>query len=348
MEVAVGTEGSLVVPVREASQVSDARRKALALALALGLADETKANLALVLSEAASNLVKHAREGVCLLRGLARPDGASAERGIELLFLDRGPGMGNVAACMADGFSTAGSMGTGFGAMRRLATRFDVHSIPGLGTALVLELWDPPPRAVAPAEERRRLVLGAVSAAKPGEWACGDGWAFAGRNLQGVLLVVDGLGHGEAAAQVSQRAIARFLRARESDPARVLAELDEELHGTRGAAAAVLTIDAQRGLVRHCGVGNTAGGLFHADGVQRLVSPGGTLGLGVRRAQVFEYRWTKATTLVLHTDGLSTRWELERYPGLARRHPSLLAGVLYRDFARGNDDATVVVAREGA
>ena len=52
--------------------------------------------------------------------------------------------------------------------------------------------------------------------------------------------------------------------------------------------------------------------------------------------------------VVLHSDGLSSRWNLGTYPGLARRHPMLVAGVLYRDFGRRTDDAAVVVVREAA
>jgi hypothetical protein len=50
--------------------------------------------------------------------------------------------------------------------------------------------------------------------------------------------------------------------------------------------------------------------------------------------------------LVLHSDGLGTRWNLNAYPGLSAHHPSLIAGVLYRDFKRGTDDVTVLVAKE--
>ena len=348
LEIAAALEVTLHVPVREASQVSDARRKALALAQSIGLTPEAQDNMALVVSEAGSNLVKHAQEGVCLLRALAQPGpNGAARRGIELLFLDRGPGMANVGACMVDGYSTAGSLGTGFGAMRRLASTFDVYSLPGLGTALLLELWDEERSPDSLAEARHGFRFGAVSVAKGGEPVCGDGWALSRRNQQAALLIVDGLGHGDAAAQASQQAITEFLRAPQREPGRALAELDGVLRGTRGAAAAVVTIDARRGVVSYCGGGNTGGAILHSDGVQRLVSHPGTLGLGLRRTQPFEYRWTPSSTLMLHTDGLSTRWDLAPYVGIAARHPSLLAGVLYRDFARNSDDATVLVLREG-
>jgi hypothetical protein len=48
----------------------------------------------------------------------------------------------------------------------------------------------------------------------------------------------------------------------------------------------------------------------------------------------------------MHSDGLGMQWRIERYPGLINKHPSLIAGILYRDFQRGRDDVIVLVARE--
>ena len=47
----------------------------------------------------------------------------------------------------------------------------------------------------------------------------------------------------------------------------------------------------------------------------------------------------------MHSDGISARWSLDDYPGLVRRHPGVVAGLLYRDFQRESDDATVIVVR---
>jgi hypothetical protein len=62
--------------------------------------------------------------------------------------------------------------------------------------------------------------------------------------------------------------------------------------------------------------------------------------------QTFTYPWPAGALLVLASDGISTHWSLDAYPGLRHRDPVLVASVLYRDFVRGRDDATVVVARE--
>jgi hypothetical protein len=77
-----------------------------------------------------------------------------------------------------------------------------------------------------------------------------------------------------------------------------------------------------------------------------MVSYNGTVGHEVRKIQEFTYQWPQQGLLVMHSDGLKTQWRLDRYPGLMHKHPSLIAGVLYRDFNRGRDDVTVLVARE--
>jgi hypothetical protein len=66
----------------------------------------------------------------------------------------------------------------------------------------------------------------------------------------------------------------------------------------------------------------------------------------MRRVQEFSYPWEPDATLVVHSDGLSTRWRPESYPGLQRHDPAVMAGVLFRDFARARDDASVIVVRE--
>ena len=79
-----------------------------------------------------------------------------------------------------------------------------------------------------------------------------------------------------------------------------------------------------------------------------MVSHNGTVGHVTRKVQEFVYPWLPGALVIMHSDGLGTQWSLERYPGLALRDPALIAGVLYRDFQRGRDDVTVLVAREAA
>jgi Stage II sporulation protein E (SpoIIE) len=111
---------------------------------------------------------------------------------------------------------------------------------------------------------------------------------------------------------------------------------------------AVAHIDAARKMVRFSGLGNITAAIHREDSVRHLVSHHGTAGHGTRRIEEYTYPWDDQSVLVMHSDGITARHDLAAYPGLLQRHPGLVAGVLYRDFARGRDDATVVVARRNA
>ena len=324
--------------VEESSQVGAARRAALELAVAAGLDEAARSNLAVVVTEAAGNLVKHARGGCVLLRALEPQH--DARRGVEMLCFDRGPGIANVAASLRDGYSTAGTMGGGLGAIQRMADEFDLHSAPGHGTALMA-------RFLAPRSGQNgadALEVGAVSVPRRGEEVCGDGWAVDLAVERTTLLVVDGLGHGIGAAEASRAAVRSFRAVSGRDVERQIGELDLALRHTRGAAAAVARVEPG-GAVRYCGAGNTSGSVYGPDSHVHMVSQPGTLGHVAPRPRAFDYRVGRGALIVMHTDGISARWSLDAYPGLAQRHPSLIAAVLYRDFARESDDATVLVAR---
>lgn len=326
---------STAIVVTESSQAGQARRMASALAARLGFSEEAQGKVAIVVSEGAKNLVAHAREGLILLRPLHE----GPHVGVEMLALDKGPGMADVDRCLRDGFSTAGTSGAGLGAMRRMASLFDIHSVPGVGTAVVAQLWaDKPPPASG-------VEVGAVCVPMTGEEVCGDSWAMDRKNGRVLFLVADGLGHGPEAARASRAAVVSFLEQGHHELVELLRGAHQELRSTRGAAVSFAALDGA--WLHYAGVGNIAAAVVSPAGViQRLVSMNGTLGHQASRMQQFSYPWSPGSTLVMCSDGLGTQWRLDGYPGLLSRHPSLVAGVLYRDFARGRDDATVLAARE--
>lgn len=321
------------IVVQESSQVGGVRRTASDLAIELGFDTEGAARVGLVATEMATNLVKHARDGVMVIQSAV-----DAPTWIELLALDRGPGIASIGQAMQDGVSTAGSSGTGLGAIRRLATRFDVYSS-STGTAVYAAL------APQTTPSRRGFDIGAVCVPYPGEHVCGDGVALRNEDGRALVLVTDGLGHGPLAAEATSRAAALFAGHDTSTPVALMQRLHEGMRGTRGAAAALAEVDARRGVVRYCGVGNIAATILDHGATRSLVSHHGTLGHDARRMAEFQYPWSASSTLVLNSDGLLTNWSLAKYPGLAERAPSLVAAVLYRDCRRHKDDTIVVVLR---
>ncbi len=304
----------------------------------LGFNEIEQGNVAIIASELANNLVRHAKRGEILIQGDAR----RAQPRLEIVALDCGPGIENVAQSIEDGFSTAGTSGRGLGAIKRLSTYFDIHTTVGTGSAVVARLE----RKSDPQANSDRFEIGGISSCHPGETVCGDAWMS---HQQGDLLsvmVADGLGHGPLAAQAAAAAMAIFEAHAQETPAAILELAHGALRSTRGAAAAVVQIDAARGELNFAGLGNVAA-LTVAEGkTKSMVSLNGTLGATPRKIQSFSYPWTPETTLLMSSDGLASHLRPDRYPGLLARDPTMVAGVLYRDFKRGRDDATLVVARE--
>ncbi|MCL1467855.1 ATP-binding SpoIIE family protein phosphatase [Argonema galeatum] len=330
---------TVVLPISESSQAGEARRLAMALASRLGFNDTQRGKVGIVVTEIANNLVRHAREGQLLLGSLAKDDIA----GIEILALDKGPGMVDIGECLRDGYSTAGTAGKGLGAISRLSAFFDIHSVPNVGTALLSQIWASQTPSSTPYSN---IEIGAVCLPKTGEEVSGDRWAidrYADRTL---LLVSDGLGHGPMAAQASLEAIKIFRENVRKSPAEIMEAVHGGLRSTRGAAVAIAQLKFEQQIIRFVGVGNISASVMSESGSYSMVSHNGTVGHEVRKIQEFVYQWPKGGLLVMHSDGLGTQWRLDRYPGLAAKHPSTIAGVLYRDFNRGRDDVTVLVAKE--
>jgi anti-sigma regulatory factor (Ser/Thr protein kinase) len=326
--------------VRDPSQVAEARRCALRAAEAAGFAAAPAGQVALAATELATNLLKHGGGGQLLVE-------ASAAHA-DLLALDRGPGMADVRGCLADGFSTAGTLGHGLGAVRRLSSRLEIASWPGQGTAVwarvvptigpVLAQAGPPLQPPAAGGH----APAALSVPKPGESVCGDAWS-SHTDAQGhTLFMVDGLGHGPDAALAASEAVRQFLLSRDAPPDAIVHAVHRALRPTRGGAVAAARIDWRRRCVVFAGLGNIAGAVVARSGeTRRMVSHNGTAGHNARKIQAFEYP-ASDSMLVMHSDGVGTHWALDRYAGLLNAHPMLVAAVLYRDHARGRDDATVL------
>src|SRR5262249_52752766 len=221
-----------------------------------------------------------------------------------------------------------------------LSTLFDVYSTQGAGTALVATLWP------ASAPRADGMLTGGINVSYPGEPVSGDAWALASTSGRSMVLVSDGLGHGAEAADASAAAVATFRRHAALPPADIVQRVHETLRATRGAAVAVAEIDPARRQLRFAGLGNIGGTIVDEGRTRSLVSQHGTAGHDARTIQEFTYSWRAGALLVLHSDGLISHWTLDRYPGLARRHPMLVAGVLYRDFRRGRADASGWGSRE--
>ena len=337
--MALNTAASFAVT--DSTQVAEPRRAVQTLASQLGFSDERTGRAALIVSELATNLAKHAKQGEILMRPLQSPQGH--RHGIELISLDKGPGIPDEARSRRDGFSTSGTLGHGLGAIARQADSVDLYSLPS-GTILAARIWREP--GLAEALDGSRLEIGVVQVSKAGESVCGDvcGWRMRPGRLS--LFVADGLGHGVPAFEAADAGLAVFAKSHESNPARLIEDVHGALRATRGAAVATAGIDLERGTVAYAGLGNISGViLLAAGGRHSMVSHNGTAGHAAGRIQEFNYPLPSGAILVMYSDGLQSHWDLTSYPGIRTRSASVIAATIYRDFSRRRDDATVLVAK---
>jgi anti-sigma regulatory factor (Ser/Thr protein kinase) len=337
VEAVLTAAHSLAILVKDPSHVSAARLAVQRLAASLGF-DATRAGkVAIVASEAVSNMVRHGGGGTFSARALDR-DGTL---GIEMLAIDTGPGMRDFERSATDGISSGTTPGTGLGAMRRLADDFEVRTAPGAGTILRMVLW-----AGTRAPTAGDYEIGAVLVPKEGETACGDAWAMQPHAEGATFMVVDGLGHGIEASRAAGMALDVLFKHPEAPAIRLLDLAHGKLRASRGAAIAILRHERARGELAFAGLGNISVTVVEGETRHAMVSHNGIVGHNMARSEEYRYPWPRGALLVAHSDGLESRWDLAAFPGVTSHHPAVIAGAMYARHTRKRDDVVVMVARE--
>ncbi|HZC27189.1 MAG TPA: SpoIIE family protein phosphatase [Actinopolymorphaceae bacterium] len=307
--------------------------------LCADLRDVREGEAELVATELATNLVRHAKDGgYVLIRGVGE--------GIELLAVDAGPGMSPAGPSSTPAGparrvpSGAEGLHVGLASVQRLAESFDCYTHRS-GTVVMARL------GVPATDPRIPWRWGAVNIPMGGDGPSGDGWAVVpDRRL--CALVVDGLGHGPAAAAAALAALSTFDAHAGDDPADFARRAHQAMRSTRGGVIGLGVIDPDRDAVRFLGVGNVASQVLIKRGRSRLIGRDGVLGTeqAPPASHLDTGPWEPGATLVLSSDGVRAQWELSDYPGLLHHDPTVIAAVLHRDYGEEGDDATVLVVRD--
>ena len=338
----------VLVAVQGNTDVAAARRAAVQMASDAGLPRDDVGALGVVVTEAATNIIKHGGGGEIILRDyagcLAFGNGPVGAATVEVIAIDRGKGISNIVRSFQDGYSTAGSPGTGLGAISRLASFYEIFSLEGSGTVLIARIG-------RDSAKRCPFEVGVLSVPYPGETVCGDAWVFRIAAGRGRLLIADGLGHGVHASDASRMAVdvvaGSFTEELPGTPLEVLENANRKLKSTRGAAVAVMDIDYTHESLEFTGVGNIVCAIVDdPDHRRQTVSMNGIVGEDISKPRQYRYPLKPESLVIVHSDGLSTNWSLSKYPGLIARDTTTIAAVLFRDFRRIRDDATVVVVRQ--
>jgi len=325
-------KNDLCIRIDDASQISESRRRIVALARRLSFSESECSNAAIVATEVGTNLIKHGGGGEILVGAIE-----GSQPCLQLIATDKGKGTDDTIKCLKDGYSTAGTPGTGLGAIKRLSSDFDFYSYPNGGTVLYSVMRGPHPAPPG--------MTAAIGLPKPGETECGDNWYKREFPESHVIVLADGLGHGPDAARASAVAIETLQRAPSDSPDEILQLIHNAMRNTRGGAVSVVRIMKASNKVSVSGLGNISTVLASPTKQQSLMSMNGTAGLVASRIKVYDYEPVSNSFLIMHSDGLTNRWELNNFPQVWKCHAGIVAGLLSRDFRRTTDDATVVVTR---
>ena len=321
------------------------RLRAIAMGRAHGFETAVAERLGDVAEEMAANMVRHAGKGQVIFRTLGDPESGC----IEVLALDKGPGIGNMNRAMRDTPSEGVPSANGLFVVKQLANLFDIFSHPSHGTAVVAHVSGSGAStntACSCNDASAGAQIGAICLPVHGEDQCGDAWAMETMPGRMVVFLVDGLGHGPEAAAAATAATAVFTATSAASPESLMPVVHAALRNTRGAAVSIADVDWTGKSVRFWGVGNAEVRIVSLDSNRHVIPQNGIVGHNMPRVQATDVPWIPGGRFVIHSDGITARWRVDRYPGLLARHPALLAGVLFRDFSRPRDDATIIVIRE--
>lgn len=330
----------IVFDIVDKSDVGELRRAIIDMAKIADMSEEASGRLAIISNEMSTNILKHSKsKGKILIRMID----TKKNIGIEIISLDKGIGIKNITNALRDGYSTAGSMGTGLGAIKRLSDQFDIYSNVGTGTVMIS-------RVLRSSEKLNcknvyEHDISAISVPKSGQVVCGDDWFVEDFQGKKVVLLLDGLGHGEGASEAAVKAVSVFINNVNLSVEDIVYKLHEGLKGTRGAVLAVALLDSVNKTIKYAGIGNICARIINNNLKQNLISHDGIVGENVTIVQEYTYCWPEDSLLIMNTDGLVVNNFFDNYPGLLNRSVSIISGVIYKDCVRGNDDSTIMVIR---
>lgn len=328
------------VKIAHPSDTNEARKLIKFLTSEMGFAQIECEEFAIVVSELASNLVKHARGGYLVINSIED----EGRLGIKIESQDDGPGIADIEQAITDGFSTTGSLGYGLGTINRLMDEFEIQSSPGNkpGTKIICLRWQREPirkRKICP------ISIGVATRSYSNQEFNGDGYIVKCGNEFALIGLIDGLGHGKYAHVAAQTA-REYIENHYDRP------LDEIFRGssracraTRGVVMALARFDWQAGPInfKFASVGNIEARVFGCSAPLKFITHRGVVGLNAPNPVVAEYDWSSDLCLVLHTDGISSLWHWNDFPELGGLSASHAARRLLQKLAKGNDDATVII-----
>ncbi len=341
----------LLLPIENESDIGVCRRKSASLARHLGFDELKSGEVAITVTELATNVLKHGGgKGEILICQLLK----NKQKAIEIWCCDMGNGISNPNQAIADGYTDKSSLGIGLGSIRRFSDELEINPAPeqlaGDSVFVNLQKYTSCIRSVKwlPAKQwfghNRHLIIGAASRCKPGESLNGDTYVISHINPEKtVVAIIDGLGHGKEAHIAAQLAREQIILKAEFPVKTIIESVHQRIRGTRGCVIGLAFFDATANKLFYAGIGNIEGFVFSSGTKKNLLSFGGIVGHNMRTPRVLDFEFGKEDYLCLYTDGITSRWRSEHINW--NEHPQKNAEHLLNNYSRQNDDATVLIVR---
>jgi len=308
-----------------------------AISISIGFSESKVGEIDIIVAEIVSNLVKHGNGGNLLVKKIIEDD----IEGIEIIAIDSGPGIIDLNKMMADGMSTTNTLGHGLGAIKRLSDHFQVYTQKNWGTVLLSRVFKKPFTI-----QRKEMEVRSLIVPKPGETECGDGFHFKTIKDGFAFFLGDGLGHGKEAALAVHSAIGAFIECHETSAGECIRGIHQKVKKTRGLVGAAAYYNLKQKMWLICGVGNIAIRSVHGIEQKTLMSYNGIIGHNIPKTlKDHETPGEEVQVLIMCSDGIRTKFDMWKYPGLLKQDLSIVAAVIFKDFARYTDDMAVVLVR---
>ncbi|MBV4355841.1 ATP-binding SpoIIE family protein phosphatase [Pinibacter aurantiacus] len=311
------------------------------IAVGLHFSQKKIGEIDIIVAEITSNLAKHAGGGEILVHAITAPD----EEGLEIISLDNGPGMTDPLKMINDGMSTANTLGHGLGAIKRLSDNFEIFSLKDWGTVLLSRVFKK--SSTAQSKSKSKTEIRSIVVAKPGETVSGDATFHKVTKEHVTLFIGDGLGHGIEAYKAVMHAVDTVAKTPFIlSPSEMLRQIHTETKRTRGLVGTVAIYSIKQKTWNICGIGNIATKSTNGFTSKNYLSYNGIIGHNIPntlKEQVTDAEHSQ--TIIMCSDGIKTRWDLQKYPGILKCDLSILATVIYKDHARKTDDMSVIVGR---
>jgi len=326
--------------IATATDVIIVRRLAKVVSKKAGFTEIQQEEIILVVSELATNIIKHATRGIITVELISD----SVRNGIAVKSQDNGPGF-DPAVALADGFSTTKSLGRGLGVINRFVDELDILTPQQNNheTAISCKKWLQSDIATPKPHNVRALDIGVVSKPKPGQELNGDAFFIKNTETGTVIALIDGLGHGYPAFNAAAK---QYIQSHLDQSLDSLFEgVDRACLGTNGVVMSLAHFDRVQGKIIFAGVGNISAKLVGGTEKHDLLAKRGILGRHPPAIKQTEVYWHQHLGLVMHSDGLSYKWYWKDFSFFFDKSAQFIAEHMHRTLLMHNDDASLIFVK---